>query len=630
MNTPTSTEAGFDLDKPILTQSAFEEIAASWDGCEGEGIKDIGAALRQDFERLARPQVRQVGLEDEQLITQDWMAYCTIQRQAGKEPTDAQGDAFEFAWNVATAALARRAAPATSAQPDTTAMQDLLNGKGWFAPWCRPCAALPVQAGEAVELAPLPNTELAYRLADYANGGYSWDEYAKVMREASDAIHAVAKWNECRASLAPVSAQPDYKWVPLEPTDAMLRAAFRLDLSYMPGQESADREAIYRAMVAAAPVSAQQGAADPYGLSERELRELHRILTILGVSGAETLDSVTSMACFWSLIHQLVLMLEGAAKAPAAQALPESLPDDVLRYAMECAKLNNPEGARTIKSLWRFIREALNHPAPPNCGACPGDGSICKTECRLAAESPPVPAAQAVDARTLYARQCDLDFQSRTRCVMMSWTAEGEWCVPFLASSASAPEAMTDRMKELETLLANAEAEIRDLDAAHAQQPAAPRVSDTWQWVPKVPAQEMIDNIAAFVDGRENDAEIIYRAMIAAAPATAGAAPAEPITKADLWDAIHQYVSDYGDQFRTPPTTGADKRCNASRDDLAAVIDKLYADLSAGAATTSNDVRDAALLNEVADVLAENNWRGDLVEALRAMSAHQAKKTEGA
>lgn len=44
-----------------------------------------------------------------------------------------------------------------------------------------------------------------------------------------------------------------YAWLPLEPTEAMLRAAFRLDLSYMPGQEAADREAIYRAMVGAAP-----------------------------------------------------------------------------------------------------------------------------------------------------------------------------------------------------------------------------------------------------------------------------------------------------------------------------------------------------------------------------------------
>lgn len=51
----------------------------------------------------------------------------------------------------------------------------------------------------------------------------------------------------------------------------------------------------------------------------------------------------------------------------------------------------------------------------------------------------------------------------------------------------------------------------------------------------------------------------------------------EAVTQAELWDAIHQYVSDYGDQFREPPTTGAGKRCNASRDELDAVISRLFA-----------------------------------------------------
>lgn len=29
-------------------------------------------------------------------------------------------------------------------------------------------------------------------------------------------------------------------------------------------------------------------------------------------------------------------------------------------------------------------------PSAPNCGACPGDGSICATSCKVAEESPPV------------------------------------------------------------------------------------------------------------------------------------------------------------------------------------------------------------------------------------------------
>ena len=57
---------------------------------------------------------------------------------------------------------------------------------------------------------------------------------------------------------------------------------------------------------------------------------------------------------------------------------------------------------------------------------------------------------------------------------------------------------------------------------------------------------------------------------------TTASVSGESVSKAELWDAIHQYVSDYGDQFRMPPTTGAGKRCNASRDELAVAIDRLY------------------------------------------------------
>jgi hypothetical protein len=59
----------------------------------------------------------------------------------------------------------------------------------------------------------------------------------------------------------PPAAQPavpeGMKLVPGEPTDKMVQAAYHLDLSYMPGQEVADRAAIYRAMLAAAPEKGQ-------------------------------------------------------------------------------------------------------------------------------------------------------------------------------------------------------------------------------------------------------------------------------------------------------------------------------------------------------------------------------------
>lgn len=51
--------------------------------------------------------------------------------------------------------------------------------------------------------------------------------------------------------------QPGYQLVPVEPTDKMVQASLHLDLSYMPLQEGYDRAAVYKAMLAAAPVQAQ-------------------------------------------------------------------------------------------------------------------------------------------------------------------------------------------------------------------------------------------------------------------------------------------------------------------------------------------------------------------------------------
>jgi len=51
---------------------------------------------------------------------------------------------------------------------------------------------------------------------------------------------------------------PGYQLVPLEPTDKMVQASLHLDLSYMPLQEGYDRAAVYKAMLAAAPVQAQE------------------------------------------------------------------------------------------------------------------------------------------------------------------------------------------------------------------------------------------------------------------------------------------------------------------------------------------------------------------------------------
>lgn len=64
--------AGIDLDSRILTQAAFEEIAASWDGCEGGGIHDIGASLLADFNRLARNAANDAPAADGDALYRAW------------------------------------------------------------------------------------------------------------------------------------------------------------------------------------------------------------------------------------------------------------------------------------------------------------------------------------------------------------------------------------------------------------------------------------------------------------------------------------------------------------------------------------------------------------------------------
>jgi hypothetical protein len=196
--TPTNTTIKaqpLDLDKPILTQAAFEEIATSWDGCEGEGIKDIGAALRQDFDRLASHQAHQVGSLDERLITQEWMDYCTILRQAGKEPTDAQGDAFEFAWNAALIAQARTAKPASaklSMDEHTTSYH-----QGYQAGIAMGKAlAADEGAADTTASASIDTPEFRRLVAHYQFTG-----------STEKSLRAMIAYIDSRASLTPVSAQ---------------------------------------------------------------------------------------------------------------------------------------------------------------------------------------------------------------------------------------------------------------------------------------------------------------------------------------------------------------------------------------------------------------------------------------
>lgn len=57
--------------------------------------------------------------------------------------------------------------------------------------------------------------------------------------------------------------------------------------------------------------------------------------------------------------------------------------------------ITNVFSEEEAKRRWREIvpilaKLAEDHMGWPNCGACPGDGSVCKYECKVAAESPPI------------------------------------------------------------------------------------------------------------------------------------------------------------------------------------------------------------------------------------------------
>lgn len=81
------------------------------------------------------------------------------------------------------------------------------------------------------------------------------------------------------------------------------------------------------------------------------------------------------------------------------------------------------------------------------------------------------------------------------------------------------------------------------------------------------------------------------------------ASTSELVSKAELWDAIHQYVSDYGDQFREPPPAGVGKRCNASRNELAETIDRLYLAAAPSREAAPSDDEVALLRAEVREWL---------------------------
>jgi hypothetical protein len=115
-------------------------------------------------------------------------------------------------------------------------------------------------------------------------------------------------------------------------------------------------------------------------LADYELRKLHRLLGLLGVAGADTLDSDTSMACFWGLIGQIITKLEEVQVAPAsaqpdrgaAQELlleaAQFLDDSMFQSAGQAARAEN------LAAKLRAPSPASQPVAPEASQAFPNDG----------------------------------------------------------------------------------------------------------------------------------------------------------------------------------------------------------------------------------------------------------------
>lgn len=100
--------------------------------------------------------------------------------------------------------------------------------------------------------APVPRYKIGYRSDE-------WGERSSTPGGIPDPAGAWVRYDDHAAALASAAqpaVPPGYALVPVEPTDKMVQAALYLDLSYMPGQDGADRAAVYRAMLAAAPKAA--------------------------------------------------------------------------------------------------------------------------------------------------------------------------------------------------------------------------------------------------------------------------------------------------------------------------------------------------------------------------------------
>ena len=133
-----------------------------------------------------------------------------------------------------------------------------------------------------------------------------------------------------------------------------------------------------------------------------DLREIATSLRAAALAATPAQAAAQAPAAPEPLAHRLISSGPNAGRVRApAPAAPEwvMVPREALielagRYgAFESSHSWNSEAslrAKFSEELTKIAAAPAQAAQPPNCGACPGDGTVCPTTCRLAEESPPL------------------------------------------------------------------------------------------------------------------------------------------------------------------------------------------------------------------------------------------------
>ena len=125
-------------------------------------------------------------------------------------------------------------------------------------------------------------------------------------------------------------------------------------------------------------------------------------------------------------------------RAPLLAAQPAADHIANIKAAWEFALLDRVDGVIRRAGIMA-VNNAIEAASHPNCGACPGDGSVCEGECRVKQESPPVAAQPVAQAAVPEGRSPGDSWEDNAqymldRCPYTVWQRPGAGPVDLLAS----------------------------------------------------------------------------------------------------------------------------------------------------------------------------------------------------